>query len=216
MTGSPGTFGKDYFDRAYGGGWEKRNPARKLEYYLGQVRESKPSGRLLDVGCAYGDFLARARRYYEVSGCDVSEHAVRTARERFPGLPVFRAAIGELPPGERYDVITCFDLLEHVADLAGAFDALSRRLERGGVLALTVPVYDGPAGRLTALLDRDDTHLWKRTRQFWREELRSHGFVIVRDVGLWRYLILDRVYIFFGGAAWRNLSPALLLVGARP
>lgn len=208
-------FEKDYFREAYGGDYEKRNPARKLDYYIRQILCEKSSGTLLDVGCAYGCFLSRARRYFDVSGCDISEHAVGIARERLPGRHIFRADIGELSSGRTFDVVTCFDVLEHVEDLPKAFEKLSGSLNPGGILAVTVPVYDGLPGRMVGMLDRDETHVWKQSGDFWRNVMRSQGFEIVRDIGLWRYFLLSRVYIFFGGKVWRKFSPALLLIGAR-
>lgn len=92
---------------------------------------------------------------------------------------------------------------------------LSRHLPERGVFALTIPVYDGLPGRLARLLDRDDTHLRKENRRFWREALKSAGFDIVLDEGLWRYLVPKVGYLFFGGRAWREFSPALFLIGVK-
>jgi len=207
-------FDAAYFDARYGGDYERRNPVRKLRYYLDAVRDLRPSGRLLDVGCAYGLFLAEARKHYEVTGADVSQHAVERARALLPGTQIIQAGIEDLSPGERFDVITCFDVLEHVADLDNAFAKLTGLLREDGVLALTVPVYDSPAGVLVGLLDRDETHLWKKNRDFWRTMMTTKGFSLVRDEGLWRYA-LGKYYLFWGGRRWRNLSPAILLIGAR-
>ena len=209
------SFERDYFRKAYGKDYESHNPVRKLDYYLARIREVRPSGTLLDVGCAYGLFLSRARRFYDVTGCDVSEHAIGVARERFPDLDIFRAGIGDLPPGRTFDVVTAFDVLEHVADPLRAITGLSRHLGEGGVLGLTIPVYDGLPGWIARLLDRDDTHIRKENRRFWREALQSEGFDIVRDEGLWRYLAPGFGYLFFGGRGWRNFSPALFLIGVK-
>jgi SAM-dependent methyltransferase len=211
----PPSFEQEYFRKAYGNDYERRNPPRKLDYYLSRIREIRPSGTLLDVGCAYGLFLSRACRYYDAAGCDVSEHAVNAARERFPGMDIFQAGIAELPAGRTFNIITAFDVLEHVPDPLQAMTELSRRLGKGGVLVLAVPVYDGLPGRIANLLDRDDTHLRKENRDFWREALKASGFDIVRDEGLWRYLVPGIGYLFFGGRAWRNFSPALFLIGRK-
>jgi SAM-dependent methyltransferase len=100
----PSSFEQDYFRKTYGNDYEKRNPVRKLDYCLSRIREGRPSGTLLDVGCAYGLFLSRARRFYDVTGCDVSEHAVGAARERFPDLEwccFFRDECEEMETGVR-------------------------------------------------------------------------------------------------------------------
>ena len=211
----PVSFEQDYFRKAYGNDYARRNPVRRLDYYLTRIRELRPSGSLLDVGCAYGLFLSRARWFYNVTGCDVSEHAVGVAKERFPDLDIFHAGIGDLPSGRIFDIVTAFDVLEHVADPLRAMAELSRHLGEGGVLALTIPVYDGLPGWIARLLDRDDTHLRKENRRFWREAVTSAGFDIVLDEGLWRYLVPGLGYLFFGGREWRNFSPALFLIGRK-
>jgi 2-polyprenyl-3-methyl-5-hydroxy-6-metoxy-1,4-benzoquinol methylase len=209
------SFERDYFRKVYGNDYARRNPARKIDYCLARIREVRPSGTLLDVGCAYGLFLSRARRYYDVTGCDVSEHAVGVAKKRFPDLDIFRAGIGDLPSGRAFNIITAFDVLEHIADPLRAMTELSSHLGEGGVLALTIPVYDGLPGWIARLLDRDDTHLRKENRRFWRETLKSAGYDIVVDEGLWRYLVPGVGYLFFGGRAWRDFSPALFLIGRK-
>ncbi len=208
-------FEEEYFEKAYGGDYRKRTPSRKLAYYLDAVRETKPSGALLDIGCAYGLFLSVASRHFHVEGCDTSAYAVSRANDLFPGLKIYQAGIETLQPGRTFDVVTCFDILEHVKELDRGLETIRGLLERDGVLALTVPVYDGAAGCLVRLLDKDETHHWREGRAFWRNLLVRNGFRIVKDVGLWRCFLLGRYYVFFGGRAWRNFSPAILLIGKK-
>ena len=37
------------------------------------IRKFRSSGRLLEVGCAYGFFLQEAKRYFDVSGIELAE-----------------------------------------------------------------------------------------------------------------------------------------------
>jgi 2-polyprenyl-3-methyl-5-hydroxy-6-metoxy-1,4-benzoquinol methylase len=117
-----GAFEEAYFacPLAYGGQYDRANPARKLASYLREVREAKPGGTLLDVGCAFGRFLEVAWPHYSCEGLDVSRYALAAARRRLPDVPLHHAAIEEFVTDRRYDVVTCFDVLEHVpqADLA--------------------------------------------------------------------------------------------------
>ena len=183
-------------------------------------REEKELGniggkRLLDVGCGYGLFVDLARQYFRVTGCDVSAHALEIAKNRFPYIPFVQAEAQNLSLEDTFDVVTCFDVLEHVPDISNAFRNISIRLKPGGIIVITVPVYDTVVGALVGFLDKDNTHVWKQGRKFWRESLRSSGFEIIKDIGLWRYFLLGKRYIFFGGAAWRNFSPAILLIGKK-
>jgi trans-aconitate methyltransferase len=151
-----------------------------------------------------------------VAGSDISRTAVEAARQILPGVDLRCAGIESLTTSEPFDVVTCFDVLEHVADPDAALEVLKSMLRPQGILAVVVPVYDTLAGALVRLADRDPTHRWKEGRRFWREKLASHGFVLVADHGLWRFGGCGLPYLFWGGARWRGFSPAILLIGARP
>jgi len=209
------TFEDLYFSKAYGVNYDRRNPPEKMRYYLDRIREIQPHGSLLDVGCGYGLFVDLARQYFQVTGCDISAHALEIARNRFPHIPFVRSEVQNLSLEDTFEVVTCFDVLEHVPDLSGALRSISVRLKPEGIIVITVPVYDTAVGALVGILDKDNTHVWKQGRKFWRESLRSSGFEIMKDIGLWRYFLFGKRYIFFGSDVWRNFSPAILLIGKK-
>jgi len=209
------SFGASYFAEAYGPHYARRNPPRKWRAFLREIARFRTHGDLLDVGCAYGLFLREASRGYRCSGCDVSTHALEVARSLLPpDIPLFAARLGELPTGRRYDIVTCFDVLEHVSDLPRALADVRASLRPGGLLVVTMPVYDGPLGRLVDRLDRDETHVHRRGRDFWLEQL-SAGFALRRFTGIWRYFALDRWYLNIVSRASRGVTPAILLVAER-
>lgn len=92
--------------------------------------------RLLDIGCATGDFLEYATRSgWEAEGVDISGFAVACCRER--GLKATVCPIEKLSDlGSTYDVITMWDVIEHLPDMVQAMRAVSERLTRGGVVVL--------------------------------------------------------------------------------
>jgi SAM-dependent methyltransferase len=103
----------------------------------------RPGATLLDVGCGAGRFaLAAHGRGWHVTGIDLSEEAVRVAAGRVP-FPVRRATLDEaLAPGTRFDVITSFEVLEHLRSPV-EFAALARSgLAPGGTFFATVPNWD--------------------------------------------------------------------------
>ena len=103
-------------------------------------------------------------------------HAVDVASERLPAVRVFQSDVLGLSPGGDHDVITSFDVLEHVPDLDAALARLRAMLKPGGVLAIAVPVYDTPVGRLAGRLDKDPTHVHKLSRYEWLDRLDAAGF----------------------------------------
>ncbi len=99
------------------------------------------SGRVLDVGCAYSfmlDFLAGSDR--EGFGLEYDVAKLVEARRRFPHRH-FACASGEALPLEAgsMDVVTFFEVLEHVEDERGLLQEIHRVLAPGGVILMSVP-----------------------------------------------------------------------------
>ncbi|MGH7822883.1 MAG: class I SAM-dependent methyltransferase, partial [Candidatus Binatia bacterium] len=107
-------------------------------------------GRLLDVGCGVGLFLDEARRCgWQVQGLEASAAPGRIARERF-GLPVITATIADAGlPDRSFDVVTFFDVLEHLPDPRAALDRAARILRPGGLLVAQSPNLQSLMARLT-------------------------------------------------------------------
>lgn len=96
-------------------------------------------GRLLDVGCGNGGFLALAKQGgWQVEGVDFDADAVKTARAR--GLNVRHGGIEILVDCEAsFDVITICHVIEHVYDPVGTLRQLHALLKPGGMLWLETP-----------------------------------------------------------------------------
>lgn len=99
--------------------------------------------RALDVGCGAG-LLSEplARLGAAVVGLDAAPEniAVAQAHADGQGLAIdYRAQPVETLVGERFDLVCCMEVIEHVADPAGFVAALSRTLAPGGLLVLSTP-----------------------------------------------------------------------------
>jgi SAM-dependent methyltransferase len=105
------------------------------------VSRHRPGGRLLDVGCATGLFLRamRASGVWTVQGVEVDPQAASIARDRYH-LDVYTGTLEQAAlPGEAFDAITLWDVLEHLHDPAASLGELHRLLKPGGVLVVRVP-----------------------------------------------------------------------------
>jgi 2-polyprenyl-3-methyl-5-hydroxy-6-metoxy-1,4-benzoquinol methylase len=148
-----GEYWEDYKFDVYAGdavrvGYEQRYAAvfDRLEDRAGRC------GQVLDVGCGIGNFLAWARdRGLDAVGSDVDERALAGAAAR--GLTVFTPEQLAAQDTE-VDVVTLWDVIEHVAD-PGPFltDALSR-LRPGGWVLLETPDAAFPVRPLVRALHR--------------------------------------------------------------
>jgi 2-polyprenyl-3-methyl-5-hydroxy-6-metoxy-1,4-benzoquinol methylase len=116
----------------------RRAHARRRLWLLRHLPPRWPAhGRLLDVGCAAGFFLAEARRFYEVRGVEVSGWSSAYARDRL-SLPVFTGLLRDAQfPANSFDIVTMWDVIEHVPDPVQLLDEAARVLRPGGRLVLT-------------------------------------------------------------------------------
>jgi len=161
-------------------------------------------GRLLDVGCAAGFFLAEARRFYEVQGVELSTWSSAYARDRL-GLPVFTGTLQDAQlPADHFEVVTLWDVIEHVPEPVPLLAEAARVLKPGGRLVLTT----GDWGSAYARSKGADWHLmtppWHLT-MFSRAtlQLAAHRAglkpVAVRSEG-----------VAGDGPLWRNKASLLL------
>ena len=95
-------------------------------------------GRLLDIGCATGDFLDEMRRIpgWSVLGIEPGDAAARYAHLQ-QGLDVVEGTLNDSPFADRtFDAVTVWDVLEHVYDPRVVIRNLARLLRPGGVLVI--------------------------------------------------------------------------------
>jgi 2-polyprenyl-3-methyl-5-hydroxy-6-metoxy-1,4-benzoquinol methylase len=107
----------------------------------------QPGGRLLDLGCGWGEFtVIYAKIGYRVDGCDISEMNLQAARnlaERYnlsPQVTLTQQAAERLQyPDESFDVIAGIDILHHV-DVPAVIAQCRRVLKPGGIAFFREPV----------------------------------------------------------------------------
>lgn len=98
---------------------------------------------LLDVGCGVGDFLSIfEKRGVECFGTDVSSNALDLARRHLKSTLHLGELASETFGGMQFDVISCWEVIEHVSDVHPFVRSLIERLRPGGHLFLSTPNYD--------------------------------------------------------------------------
>jgi SAM-dependent methyltransferase len=150
--------------------------------------------RLLDLGCGHGTFLDVARRAgLRTAGVEVASGAADATEAK--GHQVFRGSVevSFCRPDERFDIITMWDILEHLCRPRPALQNAYERLAEGGRLFVLTPMMGSPydrwgrhlhgltGGRCDQLLRMcwDRNHLFRFAREGTRRVLLSIGFTKV-------------------------------------
>lgn len=166
-------------------GYIPRDIARTAAF----VNALQPAGgRLLDVGCGAGDFLMAMRRLFpawRLQGVEPNAAAVARANER--GLAVRLGSLEDMPLDQPLDVVTLWNVLEHLPDALDVLRQVERRIAPGGMLCLAVPVNDSWEARIFGPywvgweLPR---HLYAFDRQSVTRLLATAGFTVVQQACL--------------------------------
>jgi len=122
----------------------RENRLRASKSQVGLVRRYKNGTYLLDIGCGEGFFLFNASRAgYITKGIELSQDAVEYARREF-GLDVEAKPFEELRfPKDHFDVITLWQVLEHVPYPLVILKEVHRILKPEGMLVASTPNIEG-------------------------------------------------------------------------
>ena len=181
--------------------------AATLHGYLRAIAPLVPRrSTLLDVGAATGVFISLAQQHgFDARGVEISDYAAQEARLK--GVAVATGTLADVPPRQRFHVITMLDLIEHVPDPRDELAFAHERLQDRGVLAISTL----DAGSLYArLMGRrwnqivPPEHLHYFDRRALRRLLETAGFdaIAVTTVGK-RYRL---PYVFKTLYAWQRIA----------
>jgi 2-polyprenyl-3-methyl-5-hydroxy-6-metoxy-1,4-benzoquinol methylase len=152
-----------------------------------------PNGRsLLDVGCYIGVFVEIANNHgWDAWGVEPSRWAVNEARKQ--GLHVVQGTLETADLPEAYfDVVTMWDVIEHLTDPMRALQHVHRLLKPGGLAVLHTIDIDSLFARLMGarwpwLMEM---HMYYFSRRTLRAMLERCGFRVIGDRPQGRYLRL--------------------------
>ena len=134
---------------------------------------------LLDIGCAQGFFLFSASKVgYTTKGIEISRDAVEYARGEF-GLDVEAKPFEELRFAENhFDVVTLWQVLEHVPYPLMILKEVHRILKPGGLLVVSTPNIEGRPAKILKKRwwDIKRLHLNQFTTKTLTDILQNAGF----------------------------------------
>lgn len=170
------------------------NTARRRLKFIAK-RHPEP-GRLLDVGCALGFFMeAASEAGWHATGIDISHYASTAASER-TGQPVH---CGELEHAgfadKSFDVVTLWDVVEHMADPLTQLQECHRILTDDGLLVLSTPDIGSLVAKITGPrwmgFKLADEHLFYFSLATVANLLDRAGFQIVENSHVGKYVNLE-------------------------
>jgi SAM-dependent methyltransferase len=133
----------------YGTAWHDSSITRlRYRELLDAFEPYRQSNRILDFGCGAGFFLEEAQaRGWDAVGSEFSERALQLLEAK--GLQVLRAPLSaDSLDAESFDVITAFEVLEHVREPLDEARIMARGLRAGGLFYCTTPNWNAVNRRL--------------------------------------------------------------------
>lgn len=172
-------------------------PKPTIDNKLRDIYYLKQSGSLLDVGCSYGDFLHKAKYFYDVEGVEVNPITASVAAESFI---IHKKYLDELNLGPVYDIVTLHQILYGVPDPISLLREIHKILKDDGILYINTPNADSYAMQL---YKGKSNHLYGYTTQnvFNRQSLEKAaeltGFRIKTFRTEWLDIYLTDLMLFF-------------------
>ncbi len=154
--------------------------------FFSQVKQI-PHGKLLDIGCGVGRFCRAAyAKNWDVKGIDVSAIAVAKGQQTAP-FPIFNTTVDDyLKSGEQFDVVTAFEVLEHLQDPLDFLCNAAKLVKKGGTFFCTVPNIDSPTVRTATRRDWvPPIHVLFFSQRALYEALSNSGYTNIRTGIIW-------------------------------
>lgn len=186
--------------------------AEAPDHWLGrrdEVISHKSGGVALDLGCGSGGFLSTLKNpSWKLYGIEMSEAMAKVAEHR-SGADVFVGDILDAPfPPASFDLITCFNVFEHVYQPKAVLSKVSEWLKPGGIFYTLMPNIDSAGVRIF--------------RSYWYGlELPRHLFhfspatlrMIAQSVNLQEVLIAANRELFFESSMYYIVDDLLSAMG---
>jgi len=143
-------------------------------------------GKFLDIGCSTGHFLNTAKEYFDVLGIELAEWSANFARKTY-NIEILNSTLENCHlQSSSFDVVTFFEVIEHLHDPLTFLKEVNRILKPDGILALST----GNVNSLEAKIRGEKWyyfapkfHLYYFSIKTIKEILNQTGFRIIKITG---------------------------------
>ncbi|GEM_PF-960538 len=152
------------------------------------ISKLKKGGKLLDIGCATGDFMIIAKETYQVDGLELATWSAKIAEQK--GLVVHKCQIKELPYMNSYDIVTLWGVIEHFEFPASEIFNICNLLKDDGIVC----IWTGDIDSITSKLLRKrwwyflGQHLQYFSRKSMCQLFENNGFRL-EYMGIYPYVM---------------------------
>jgi 2-polyprenyl-3-methyl-5-hydroxy-6-metoxy-1,4-benzoquinol methylase len=147
-------------------------------------------GKILDAGCGDGFFLNKltfSDEVKDITGIDISEKAIEMALEKYPKNQFRQASLNKISfENGSFDCIVMVEVIEHLIDIGGTLEELSRVLKSGGLLLITTTDFNWLKAVIIAMFYFEkyfhptNPHIRFFTKTTLAEVLLAYGFEVVK------------------------------------
>lgn len=130
---------------------------RPLLHYIDQIKKlGNGKLKIIDVGCGSGSIVKALKNYFPIHefwGCDISQAAIKKARQKSGGVKFFVSDAEKLEvKSASFDVVIMHSVLDHIQRPLAAAKEVHRILKKGGTFLFMDPLEKEPStihGQLT-------------------------------------------------------------------
>jgi SAM-dependent methyltransferase len=131
----------EYFSLERRHWWFRARAEILMGHLRGALGQTADALRVLNVGAATGRSAELLAQFGDVTSIEYDQSCCAFTRAK-TGLELVRASVTQLPFRDGcFDLVCCFDVIEHVQDDGAAVNELQRVCRAGGLVSLTVPAF---------------------------------------------------------------------------
>jgi len=175
-------FAPQFYDEGWGSGWDDMKiygpTARHTRRFIFQLLTGIQFNSVLDAGCGTGILLQHILEKYphvQLTGSEYSPNGLEFARKRLPQAEFRVLDLSKDVLDNKFDLITCIDVLEHIPDDRAALKNLLAMC--GGHAILSVPL-----GALIKVEAERMGHVQGDSCMEFEDKIRAAGFEIVKSI----------------------------------
>lgn len=157
------------------------------------LKKIKQKAKLLDIGCGPGIYLGVAERDgFEVRGLEISKEGFEIAKSKFK---VINKTLEEANIKEKFDIITLFDVIEHIPNPKDILLRINKLLNKDGIVCIITPDSNSFLAKLLGSkwpeFKRWREHIYFFSTSTLNRLLENTGFELVKTHTIGKYFILE-------------------------